>query len=201
LNSSNHLEAAVFTVGDVLVWFWVRCVPKIEESWDFFLPSKSQSQRRLAVCVPHSRDFFWTNLFDRCKLNSHRIMRSNNIKGLIVNTDLFKRWMISETLLKRARAELPRLREKSSHFSSLKRKLDENLKHNKYELALDALEGLGDLAVRQDEFWKDLIRAAENMKLANRIPRLQKKYDEALSRNRVPLNVPASHPSQQRMTV
>jgi len=83
-----------------------------------------------------------------------------------MNAALFKRWKVSETLLKRAHAALPRP------------------ESDEHELALDTLEELGDLVATRGGFWKDLMRAAENMTLLDRIPKLQKKFDDALARKR-----------------
>lgn len=97
---------------------------------------------------------------------------------------LFKRRKISETLLTRARAALPRLIDEDVQFSELEKEFQESLERNEHELALDALEEMGDLVESRGGFWKDLIRVAENMELVHRIPNLQKKFDEALLRRR-----------------
>ena len=99
-----------------------------------------------------------------------------------MNPALFKRWKISETLLKRAREALPRPQTELPEFTALEKEFAEYLDHNEHELALNALEGLGDLVAPRGGFWRDLMRAAENMELLDRIPQFQRKFDQALSR-------------------
>jgi hypothetical protein len=99
------------------------------------------------------------------------------------DVELFKRRKISEALLKSAHRALPQpTREQQGRFDALEKDFEEHLNHNKHELALDKLQELGELASPRGGFWKDLIRAAENMLLVNRIPHLEKKFNEALSR-------------------
>jgi hypothetical protein len=96
---------------------------------------------------------------------------------------LVKRWKVSEALLKRAHRALPRPdKTTEEQFRVLEKELLEHLKHNEHELALDMLQEAGDLVAPRGGFWKDLIRAAENMGLARRIPYFESKYHEALSR-------------------
>jgi hypothetical protein len=95
-----------------------------------------------------------------------------------MNAALFKQWKISETLLNRAHAALPRSGNESAFFE-LEKRFTEYLKHNEYELALNVLEELGDLKAPRGGFWKDLMRAAENMTLFDRIPQLRKKFHDA----------------------
>lgn len=99
-----------------------------------------------------------------------------------MNANLFKRWKISETLLKRAYTALPRPENVDSTFAGLESQFTEYMEHNEHGLAFDTLIELGDLVVPRGGFWKDLMRAAENMKLPERIPELQTRFDEALAR-------------------
>jgi hypothetical protein len=92
---------------------------------------------------------------------------------------LLKRWKVSEALLRRAHGALPGLPQ-NQKFCSLEATFFEYIEHNEHGLALDVLEELGELAFPRGGFWKDLIRAAENMELTDRIPRFQKKFHEAL---------------------
>lgn len=94
---------------------------------------------------------------------------------------LFKRWKVSEALLRRAHDALPRLAGGES-FQSLEKEFFGYLEHNEHELALDMLQELGELVQARGGFWKDLVRAAENMELPQRVPYFKKKYHEALSR-------------------
>jgi hypothetical protein len=104
--------------------------------------------------------------------------------GFSMNSALFKRWKVSETLLRRAHEALPRPETDDPKFSALEKEFTEYLQHNEHELALNALEDLGDLVAARGGFWKDLMSAAKNMELVDRIPQFQKKHDEALSRPR-----------------
>jgi hypothetical protein len=99
------------------------------------------------------------------------------------NATQFKRWKISEVLLKRAHRALPRpAREQREQFAALETEFEEYLEHNEHELALDTLQELGELVSPRGGFWKDLMRAAENMELLQRLPYFEKKFNEALSR-------------------
>jgi hypothetical protein len=96
---------------------------------------------------------------------------------------LFKRWKISEALLKRAHRALPRPDQATEEqFRVLEDEFLEYLEHNEHELALDMLQEAGDMVVPRGGFWKDLIRAAENMGLTKRIPYFESKFHKALSR-------------------
>lgn len=101
----------------------------------------------------------------------------------MANVTQVKRWKISETLLKRAHQVLPRPGKKEEEqFCALEKEFFEYLEHNEHELALDMLQELGELVVPRGGFWKDLIRAAENMDLASRRPYFEKMFREALER-------------------
>jgi len=101
-----------------------------------------------------------------------------------MNAALFKRWKISETLLKQAHAALPQPENADSAYVGLETQFTDYMEHNEHGLALDTLVELGDLVVPRGGFWKDLIRAAENMDLPDRIPELQKRFDETPARKR-----------------
>jgi len=93
----------------------------------------------------------------------------------------YKRWKVSEALLRRAHGVLPRPVGEGC-LRSLQKKFFEYLEHNEHELALDMLQELGELARPRGGFWKDLVRAAENMGLSQRVPYFEKKFHEALLR-------------------
>ena len=96
---------------------------------------------------------------------------------------LLKRWKVSETLLKRAHRALPRPEQKAEQqFRSLERQFLEYLEHNEHELALNVLQEIGEVVAPRGGFWKDLVRASENMGLWKRIPHFETKFHEALSR-------------------
>lgn len=71
---------------------------------------------------------------------------------------------------------------REEQFRALEKSFVEYLEHNEHELALDMLQEMGELVETRGGFWKDLIRAAENMKLLNRIPYFERKFEEALLR-------------------
>jgi hypothetical protein len=97
---------------------------------------------------------------------------------------LWKRWKISETLLKHAHSALPRPNMKAEEqFRALEKAFLEYLDHNEHELALDMVQDMGELVAPRGGFWKDLVRVAENMGLLNRIPYFESKFHQALSRH------------------
>ena len=101
----------------------------------------------------------------------------------MANVALIKRWKVSEALLKRAHRALPSPEKKEENrFHALEKDFFSYLNHNEHELALDMLQELGEVVSPLGGFWKDLIRASENMELPKRVPYFQNKYDEALSR-------------------
>lgn len=102
--------------------------------------------------------------------------------GIVKTIALWKRWKVSEALLRSAHRALPREKEKEERFRFLEREFLEYLEHNEHELALDMMQELGELSAPRGGFWKDLIRAAENMELHHRVPYLQRQFDEALAR-------------------
>jgi hypothetical protein len=78
--------------------------------------------------------------------------------------NLEESWNITRQHLEAARSLLPSDLEEDAEFGILKR-FDEWLYHNELELALDELEGLGELNGCTTAYWKELLAAAENMKL------------------------------------
>ena len=67
-------------------------------------------------------------------------------------------------------------------FNKLDKQFAEMLDHNEHELALDILEEMGLIAQPRGGFWRDLERAAENMGLNDRVPRIRSEFDKALAR-------------------
>jgi hypothetical protein len=97
---------------------------------------------------------------------------------------LIKQWKVSEAILKRAHRALPQPdKNAEAQFRILEKKFLAYLQHNEQELALDMIQELGDLVAPRGGFWKDLIRAAENMRLTKRVPYFESKFDEAISRH------------------
>jgi len=96
---------------------------------------------------------------------------------------LWKTWKVSDALLRRARLALPNPdAESKGEFTKLDKQFAEMLDHNEHELALDLIEEMGLIAQPRGGFWKDLERAAENMELEDRIPRIRSQFDKALAR-------------------
>lgn len=96
---------------------------------------------------------------------------------------LWKTWKVSDALLRRARLALPNPDPSSKQeFDRLDGQFTEMLENNEHELALDMLEEMGLIAQPRGGFWKDLERAAANMELDGRIPRIRSEFDKALAR-------------------
>jgi hypothetical protein len=96
---------------------------------------------------------------------------------------LIKRWKTSEKLLKRANSALPRPgKDNELAFLKLEKNFFDFLDHNEHELALDMLEGLGELVTPRGGFWKDMIRASENMGLPARVPYFETQFAKALTK-------------------
>lgn len=95
---------------------------------------------------------------------------------------LIKSWKVTEALLERAKRALPEpTAENKEEYQNLLSKYRQFLEHNELELALDILEELGGLVHCRGGFWRDLERAAENMNLKDRVPKLRKKFSEAVA--------------------
>lgn len=81
--------------------------------------------------------------------------------------ELERSWATTVRHLKAARAQLPKVPTPGAEGASLSG-FEECLHHNEMELALDELEDLGLTNAPPSEFWRDLMRAAENMELTDR---------------------------------
>lgn len=91
--------------------------------------------------------------------------------------ELWKRWKVCETLLKRAHSALPNPEAKEEQqFRALEKAFLEYIEHNEIELALNKLEEMGEIVTARGGFWKDLIRVAETMGLSDRIPHFENKF-------------------------
>ena len=101
----------------------------------------------------------------------------------MASAKLLKSWKVTETLLERARHALPEsIHEVDEEYRRVMAHYSDMLAHNELGLAFEALEEIGHLVKPRGGFWRDvLLRAAENMGLADAIPRLQAKYKEALT--------------------
>jgi hypothetical protein len=101
----------------------------------------------------------------------------------MADAKLEKSWIITETLLKRARRALPDPSEQhEQEFATLLAQYREFLEHNEFGLALDTLEELGHLMPCRGGFWRDLERAADNMGLVDKLPALREAFSDALER-------------------
>jgi hypothetical protein len=96
----------------------------------------------------------------------------------MANVELRKRWMVSRTVLERARRALPDGCEQQ--YETQVARYREFLEHSEFELALDALEEIGHLVACRGGCWRDLERAAENMGLVEKLPALRKSFLDAL---------------------
>ncbi|HEY6925255.1 MAG TPA: hypothetical protein VI653_17400 [Steroidobacteraceae bacterium] len=94
---------------------------------------------------------------------------------------LLKSWKITETLLERARCALPVApAQHQQESAALLAQYQAFLKQNELGLALDILEEIGHLVCACGGFWRDLERAAKNMGLEDKLPRLRKAFSDAL---------------------
>jgi len=98
----------------------------------------------------------------------------------MASPELIKRWKVTESLLERARRELPDFpAHHEKQRAALLAEYREFLDHNELGLAFDILEQLGHLVPVRGGFWRDLELAAENMGLVDRLPALRKAFSEA----------------------
>jgi hypothetical protein len=98
---------------------------------------------------------------------------------------LIKLWKVIRWHLEQARLMLPtRARENFGelvdHDLASLSEFQDNLDHNELELALDQLEGLGDLNDCPGGFWRNLEKAADLMGLDERAATLHRKFEQAL---------------------
>jgi hypothetical protein len=99
-----------------------------------------------------------------------------------VDTAPIKRWRAIETLLQRARAALPEpSRELQEHFDQAISAHQHYLSHNELGLAFEELRHAASLVPARGGVWKDLIRAAELMKLTEELPELHRRFEAAAS--------------------
>ena len=88
--------------------------------------------------------------------------------------DLQKSWEITSRHLEAAFNQLPLSIKEEPSVGSVER-FHEWLAHNELELALDELEGLGQLNNCSSEFWRELLAAARNMNLRDHVARYERK--------------------------
>lgn len=94
----------------------------------------------------------------------------------MASTELMKRWLATKALLRRAHAAIPASEEPQREVTYLRSEFTESIEHNELELALDALEELGELVPCRGGFWRDLERAAVMMELHKRAARLRSRF-------------------------
>lgn len=80
--------------------------------------------------------------------------------------ELIASWARTERHLRQAREMLPEPPAEGPDATGSVDAFNEYLDHNELELALDALEMLGDGNSVRTEFWRELLAAAENMALS-----------------------------------
>jgi hypothetical protein len=99
---------------------------------------------------------------------------------------LIKQWKIIRSHLEHARRLMPpQVRENAGevpdHDLATLAAYEDSLDHNELELALDQLEGLGELNECPGGFWRSLEKAAELMELHKRAAILHQRFNETLS--------------------
>jgi len=94
----------------------------------------------------------------------------------MASIELMKRWRATKELLHRAQAAIPASEEPQHEVTERQIQFTEGIEHNELELALDALEELGELAACRGGFWRDLERAAAMMELHERAPQFRSRF-------------------------
>lgn len=88
--------------------------------------------------------------------------------------ELERSWATTAKHLNAARAQLPKVPAPGAEGATISG-FDECLRHNEMELALDELEDLGLTNAPPPEFWRHLMRAADNMELSDRAADFKRK--------------------------
>jgi len=98
----------------------------------------------------------------------------------MTSPQLWKQWKVTEAHLEHARELLPTPSlAVGSEYERLLSEYRSFLEHNELELALDMLQGLGDLIPCRGGYWRNLERAAESMNLQHRIPYLHQRFEQS----------------------
>jgi hypothetical protein len=92
--------------------------------------------------------------------------------------ELERSWAATARHLSAARDQLPDVPAPGADGATVSG-FEECLQHNEMELALDELEDLGLTDAPPAEFWRHLIRAAENMGLTDRAVDFRRKMEAA----------------------
>src|SRR4051812_18091295 len=105
----------------------------------------------------------------------------------MADAELIKRWKMTRWHLERARHFLPsdvveNIGDIPDHDLSTLVAYQEYLISNELELALDELNGLGELNDCRGGFWPSLERAAEVMGLHSRVATLHRRFEESLDK-------------------
>jgi hypothetical protein len=99
-----------------------------------------------------------------------------------MDAETLKRWQSIETVLERARLALPQPEsEVRADFDEAIAEYQDFLSHNELGLAFDSLKYAAGIVPSRGAVWKDLIRAAELMKLDEELPELEKLFSAAAS--------------------
>jgi hypothetical protein len=94
-----------------------------------------------------------------------------------MNVETTKRLRSAETVLERARRALPEPHDAvRDQFGLAIGKYQEHFSQRDFGPALDALRGAAELVATRGGVWKDLIRAAEFLKLGDKLPDLEKRF-------------------------
>src|SRR4051812_46516199 len=99
-----------------------------------------------------------------------------------MDVETLKRWQSIETVLERARLALPQPESRvRADFDEALAEYQDFLSHNELGLAFDSLKYAARIVPSRGAVWKDLIRAAEFMKLEEELPELEKLFIAAAS--------------------
>lgn len=105
----------------------------------------------------------------------------------MTQSELWKRWQVTKSHLRFATQLLPNLLTQNDGEDSAKDigtidAYNKYLEHNELELALDQLEGLGELNTIPPAYWMNLANAAETMDLHERATQLMDQFRLALAK-------------------
>jgi hypothetical protein len=87
--------------------------------------------------------------------------------------NLRKSWEITENFLNSAFNLLPNNPQPNSEEGGTVENYKEYLEHNELELALDELEGLGEVNKVSKDYWRNLLNAAKQMSLKEKVEKYQ----------------------------
>ncbi len=102
----------------------------------------------------------------------------------MTSPDLWKRWKVAAAHLEHARGLLPSPSANvPAEYGRLLSDYRSYLEHKELELALNRLQELGDLVPCCGGFWRNLERAAQTMRLHDRMPYFRQRFEQAGKKN------------------